>query len=374
MRKKSINTVIVGVGNCASSLVQTVVATREGALSADNPGIIHPSICGYGIDDIRFVGAFDVDIRKVSRDLGEAIFACPNCASRHIAVPHLDVMVMAGPLEDGVEGELSNIVDVHPRARNTDRDAVSRLLQAWGADVLVCYLPTGAALAARTYAKAAAAVGVAFVNAMPEAVANDPELQAAFDAGGAPLLGDDIKSQLGATAVHTALLDLCTSRAARVDSTYQLNIGGNADFLNLSNTSRAASKRASKRSALTAAGLDDSTSIYAGPSGFVPHLGDNKVAYIRIDGRLLLDMRYSLEVHLQVEDSPNSAGVVVDAVRIAMAARDRGRRGLIAEPCSFLFKNAPVKATESAARAMFAEYLRELERSDTLEPSPKMPH
>jgi myo-inositol-1-phosphate synthase len=373
MNKKSINTVIVGVGNCASSLVQTVVATRDGALSADNPGIIHASICGYSIGDIRFVGAFDVDIRKVDLDLGKAIFASPNCASRHIAVPPLGVIVTAGPLEDGIEGELSNIVDVHPHARIVDHDAVSTLLRAWRADVVVCYLPTGASLAARAYAKAAAATGTAFVNAMPEAVANDPELQAAFEAGGAPLLGDDVKSQLGATAVHTALLDLCMSRAARVDSTYQLNIGGNADFLNLSNNARAASKRATKRSALTAAGLDDSASVYAGPSGYVPHLGDNKVAYIRIDGRLLLDMRYSLEVHLQVEDSPNSAGVVVDAIRIAMAARERGRKGLIAEPCSFLFKNAPVKATEPAARAMFAAYLCDLERSETLEPSPKTP-
>jgi len=356
MEHRSIRVAIAGVGSCASSLVQAVHAAKAGALDASAPGLIYASLGGYRLEDIEFVAAFEVNSKKVGIDLGEAIFVEPNCATRYVETPLTGVDVVAGPLLDGLDGPLGRLVEPAAAVHTADVEGVAGILRDSRTDVLVCYLPTGSRNAVRTYAWAAALAGVAYVNGTPESVATDLEFQGLFEDSGAPLLGDDVKSQLGATALHTSLIDLCRSRAASVDTTYQLNIGGNSDFFNLADSARAASKRLTKRSALEAAGIEAS-GVNAGPSGYVAHLQDQKVAYIRLEGRLLLGMRYSMEVRLQVEDSPNAAGVIVNAVRAAAVAADRGEAGVVWAVCPFLFKNPPRTATEPQGRERFSSYL-----------------
>lgn len=360
MSAPRINVAIAGVGNCASSLVQAIAAAKSGRLESSSPGIVSPTIGGYEVGHLQVVSAFDVDRRKVGLDLSEAIVIPPNNATSYEPVPFSGVAIRPGVLADGLEGVLGTLVEPHEATGGADVTQVSDELRANRADVLICYLPTGARKAVQSYAVAAARAGVAFLNATPEPVATEPEFQELFRASNAALLGDDVRSQLGATALHAALVDLCASRAAFVEKSYQLNIGGNMDFLNLSDGERAKNKWKTKRNALEAAGMRSWARFMAGPIGYVPFLQDEKVAYIRLEGRLLLGMPFSIEVRLQVEDSPNSAGVVLEAVRIAKAAMDRGRSGVLQEPCPFLFKNPPVNMTELEARAAFQNYVADL--------------
>lgn len=246
MSERTIKIAIAGVGNCASSLVQAVESEGEAPSTGRAPGLPFPRIGPYRVGDIRFVAAFDVDRRKVGRDLAEAIRAEPNCTTLYHDVRPLGVRVDAGPLGDGVRGRLANVVEIDTATAHGSVDAVAARLRETGAEVLVCYLPAGSSESVRSYSLAAAAAGVGFVNATPEVVANDPDMAALFARAGVPLLGDDVKSQFGATALHTALVELCASRGAVIDKTYQFNVGGNTDFLNMLSDDRAASKRASK--------------------------------------------------------------------------------------------------------------------------------
>lgn len=319
-------------------------------------GVMYGDIGGYKVNDIEFVCAFDVDVNKIGKDLSEAIFTSPNVAIKHVSVPYCNVVVEPGPLLDGISGNLSEIITADSRTKEIGMDDVVKRLREVEADVLVCYLPTGSYEAVRNYARAAAYAKVAFINATPEPVAQDAELQNLFMINRVPLLGDDIRSHLGSTTLHTALIELLHSRGVKVVNTYQLNFGGNADFLNLSSPTRSASKQKSKRNALNSAGIDASK-VAAGPNGYVEYLGDTKVCYLRIEGSSVLGSQISTEIRLQVEDSPNSAGVIISAVRLAKLSIDRGLFGVIDDVCPMLFKSPRYGANESTAYKLINEFI-----------------
>ena len=331
-----IRTALVGVGNCSSSLVQAIHLSRH-TLRSD--GIAYPVFGNYRVGDIDVVAAYDVDSRKVGKDLAEAIFADPNCATKFTDVPSTGVKVAPGPRADGVSAAVEQLegfdpVDDVPLARVVDELTRCRV------EVLVIYLPVGAHEASRLYAAAAIEAKCALVNCTPAPLASDAEWAREFSNHGLPLLGDDVRSQFGSTAFHRSLIGLILRRGGSIDESYQLNAGGNTDFLNMRQPSVAAHKRHTKRTSLEEFGLDpDKLSV--GPSDYISHLGDHKVAYINIVGRGMMGARISVELKLEVEDSPNSAGVVVDAIRAARIALDRRRSGPIAEPCAALFKNPP---------------------------------
>ncbi|MGW7466966.1 inositol-3-phosphate synthase [Streptomyces xantholiticus] len=319
-------------------------------------GIMYERIGGYRVSDMRFVAAFDVDRRKVGLDLAKAVVTPPVAAVLHTDVEPTGVAVEPGPLFDGIGGNLIDVIEPHPTSLEATIDDVVDRLAAVRADVLVCLLPTGATDAVQAYARAAVRAGVPFVNATPEPVVHEPEIAAAFAASGVPLLGDDLRSHVGATTLHTALIELLQSRGLAVVNTYQLNVGGNTDFLNLADPKRAAGKLRTKRSALHAAGIDAST-VSAGPNGFVKYLGDEKTCFIRIEAASVLDSNLVLDVRMQVEDSPNAAGVLVNAVRVAKVAAEHGHAGSVHDVCAFLFKNPREGATDSVGIRKFREYV-----------------
>ncbi|NUQ99479.1 MAG: inositol-3-phosphate synthase [Streptomyces sp.] len=345
-----IRVAIIGAGNVACSLVQAISSASE----SDGVGVVHPVLGGYRIDDIEIAAAFDVDRRKVGLPLAEALFAAPNCTTRYTGIA-AQVPVSCGMLADGVSSTLRNIVDISPEAETVSVDDVAQVLKLANVTVVVNLLPVGSHEATRNYAEATLRAGAAFVNCIPESVAGDADWHERFAAARLPLLGDDIKSQLGATAVHRALLDLCRAKAARVVRTYQLNVGGNTDFQNMTDPARAASKRRSKIASLEAI-TDPGVPVDAGPSGYVSSIEDNKVAHIHIDGELLLGMPFSMDLRLQVEDSPNAAGVAVDAIRAARIALDRGRAGAVPEACGLLFKAPPQQSSDREAADEFAAF------------------
>ncbi|MET7640181.1 inositol-3-phosphate synthase [Streptomyces sp. NPDC005438] len=349
-----IRVALAGIGSCASSLVQAAEFVRLGSGAMN--GIMYEHIGAYRVSDMRFVAAFDVDRRKVGLDLAKAIVAPPVAAEIHVDVEPSGVSVEVGPLLDGVDGNLVDVIEPDPSSLETTVDDVAARLAVVEADVLVCLLPTGATQAVQAYARAAVQAGVAFINATPERVVHDPEIAAAFVSAGVPLLGDDLRSHLGATTLHTALIELLKSRGLTVANTYQLNVGGNTDFLNLADPKRAAGKMRTKRSALHTAGIDAS-SVSAGPNGFVEYLGDDKTCFIRIEATSVLDSNLVLDVRMQVEDSPNAAGVLVNAVRVAKVAAEQGHVGSVDEVCAFLFKNPRVGAQESVGLRKFREYV-----------------
>ncbi len=346
---------LAGVGSCASSLVQAVELDR--GRPDTMPGIMYAEIGGYRLSDVRFVAAFEVDGTKVGVDLAKAIFMPPTAAVAHLDVEPKGLAVTPGPLLDGLEGHLGGVIEPHPECVRVGVEQVSARLADSGADVLVCVLPTGATAAVQAYAEAAARAGVGFINATPEPVAHEPALVRLFEEHGAALLGDDLRSHVGATTLHTALIELLQSRGLSITGTYQINIGGNTDFLNLSDPHRAAGKVRTKRSALQAAGIDASR-VSAGPNGYVEYLGDTKTCFLRLEAASVLGSPLVMDVRLQVEDSPNAAGVLANAVRIAKVARDRGYAGVVDEVCPFLFKNPRTGASESAGRGMFTEFVR----------------
>jgi len=351
----AIRVAVAGVGNCASSLVQA--ASAAAGTAAGSIGVPRPLFGGYAVGDITFAAAFDVDDRKVGRDLAEAIVSPPNCTSSYVQVPATGVRVRCGPLADGIGPLTRDLVQVAGDAARVSFADVTAALTAAAADVLIAYLPVGSARATAGYAGAALDAGVAFVNCNPERVATDPAWQRKFADAGVPLLGDDIKSQLGATTLHRMLIDLCTSRGAVIDRTYQLNVGGNTDFLNMRDPGRAAAKRASKMSALEAR-LDADTEFGAGPSDYIKHLSDRKVAYINLEGRSLLGMPFSIEAKLEVEDSPNSAGVAIDAIRAAKTAADRGIGGPVHDACAYLFKIPATPSSDREAEELIDRFSR----------------
>lgn len=345
---------IVGVGNCASSLVQGIHYCR--ARGDDAAGLFLPSLGGYTPADIEVVAAFDVDRRKVGRDLGEAIFSAPNCTARFFeAVPRGDVVVSRGPVLDGVSALMRNSEaersflpagEVDPTAAE-----VVSVLKDSGAEVLISFLPVGSQRASEFYAQCALDAGLAFVNGIPVFLASDPGWAKKFASAGLPIVGDDFKAQIGATILHRALARLFSIRGAEIDRSYQLNVGGNTDFLNMMDMDRLSSKRLSKTEAVQSAvrrRLDDND-VRIGPSDYVPWLNDRKVAYVRVEGRIFGGVPVDMEVRLSVEDSPNAAAMALAAIRCARIARDRGVAGAVPDICAFLFKHPPQQLDDEVA-------------------------
>ena len=349
-----IRVAIAGVGNCASSLVQGVTYYRDADPGESVPGLMHVTLGGYHVGDVEFVAAFDVDATKVGLDLSKAIFSGQNNTIRFSAVDELGVMVQRGPTLDGLGRYYRQTVEESP-AEPVD---VTHVLRETKADVLVSYLPVGSEEAQRHYAQAALDAGVAFVNAIPVFIASDPEWAARFSNAGVPIIGDDIKSQVGATIVHRLLARLFEDRGMVLDRTYQLNVGGNMDFKNMLERERLESKKISKTQSVTSQierGIS-SDSVHIGPSDHVAWLEDRKWAYIRLEGRNFGDVPLNVELKLEVWDSPNSAGVIIDAVRCAKVALDRGIGGPLLGPSAYFMKSPPVQYRDEAARQMVEDF------------------
>jgi myo-inositol-1-phosphate synthase len=355
-RVAKIRVAIIGVGNCASSLVQGVEFYRRAAGHSPIPGVMHLDLGGYHIGDIEFVAAFDVAAGKVGCDLAQGIFASPNNTERFSSVPTTGVEIRRGPTYDGIGRYLNGVVVESPAAP----DDVAKTLRATGAEIVVSYLPVGAETASRWYAEQALAAGCALVNCIPVFIAKDPAWRRRFDERGLPLVGDDVKSQVGATIVHRVLANLFRERGVRVDRTYQLNFGGNSDFQNMLERERLESKKRSKTDSLTSQ-LDERLSdaeAHIGPSDFVPWLTDRKWAYIRIEGTSFGNLPLNCELKLEVWDSPNSAGVVIDAIRCAKLALDRRIGGALIGPSSYFMKSPPEQFTDYEARARTEAFIR----------------
>ena len=354
---------IVGVGNCASSLVQGI-QYYERVRPDEAVGLMHWKIGGYRPHDLEVVCAFDIDERKVGKDVAEAIFEPPNCTTVFCEdLPKTGVVVQMGRILDGVATHMKD----HPEARTflpsdhseSTPEQIILALQRSGAEVLLNYLPVGSEQAARLYAECALAAGVALVNCIPVFIASDPDFAKRFADRGIPIVGDDIKAQLGATITHRTLVDLFRKRGVKLERTYQLNTGGNTDFLNMLNRSRLASKKESKTEAVQSVAAEriPDENIHVGPSDYVAWQNDNKVCFLRMEGRLFGDVPMHLELRLSVEDSPNSAGVSIDAIRCAKLARDRGQGGILTAPSAYFMKHPPRQFTDDEAYAMMEAFI-----------------
>jgi myo-inositol-1-phosphate synthase len=353
---------IVGVGNCASSLVQGLEYYSD-KQPEDAIGLMHWEIGGYRPHDIEVVTAFDIDLRKVGKDVSEAIFESPNCTTIFCQdLPKTGIRVRMGCILDGVADHMTDYPDSRTFRPSDGPEATHEeivlALRETGAEVLLNYLPVGSEKAARFYAGALEA-GVALVNCMPVFIASDPEFARRFEARGVPIVGDDIKAQLGATITHRMLTDLFHKRGVKLERTYQLNTGGNTDFLNMLNRSRLASKKKSKTEAVQSVAAERiaDENIHVGPSDYVAWQNDNKVCFLRMEGRLFGDVPVSLELRLSVEDSPNSAGVVIDAIRCAKLALHRGKRGILFSPSAYFMKHPPRQMTDDEAFRMTEEFI-----------------
>ena len=346
---------IVGVGNCASSFIQGVHYYADASPDDFVPGLMHVDLGGYHVRDIEFVAAFDVDAEKVGKDLSEAIWAGQNNTVKFCEVPHLGVRVERGMTHDGIGKYLSEVIHKAP-GETAD---VAGILRETGADVVVNYLPVGSEEATKWYVEQALNAGCAFVNCMPVFIAREHYWQGRFESRGLPVIGDDIKSQVGATIVHRTLARLFRERGVRLERTYQLNFGGNTDFLNMLERERLVSKKISKTRSVTSQ-LDyeiGDDNVHIGPSDYVPWLRDRKWASIRLEGRGFGDLPLNLELKLEVHDSPNSAGVVIDAVRCAKLALDHGLSGALEGPSAYFMKSPPHQYTDADARRLTEEFI-----------------
>jgi myo-inositol-1-phosphate synthase len=357
----SVRVAIVGVGNCAASLVQGVQYYADAAPGTQVPGLMHVQFGEYHVRDVEFVAAFDVDAKKVGFDLSEAIGASENNTIKIADVPPLGVPVQRGHTLDGLGKYYLETIE---QSDAEPVDVVQALRDA-RADVLVCYLPVGSEDAAKFYAQCAIDAGVAFVNALPVFIASDPEWAQKFTDAGVPIVGDDIKSQIGATITHRALMRLFEDRGVIVDRTYQLNVGGNMDFKNMLERDRLESKKISKTQSVTSNVDHDlgKRNVHIGPSDYVQWLDDRKWAYVRMEARNFGDVPLNMEYKLEVWDSPNSAGVIIDAVRSAKIAKDRGIGGPITSAAAYFMKSPPVQKRDDVAKDDVERFIRgEVER------------
>ncbi len=359
---KKIKMAVAGLGNCASSLIQGIEYYKH-VDEKDCVGLMHYEIDGYRAGDIDVVAAFDIDARKVGQDVSRAIFALPNCTKvLYPDMPLKGVEVKMGPVLDGVAAHMAN----YPEERrfvvaNVPSCDVKHELEESGADVLVNYMPVGSEQAVRFYAQAALDAGIGFLNCMPVFIASNPEWARKFKDRGVPIIGDDIKSQIGATIVHRALAQLFRDRACTMDRTYQLNIGGNTDFLNMLNRERLKSKKISKTEAVQSI-LDEpleDENIHIGPSDYVPWQKDNKVCFLRMEGRIFGDVPINLELRLSVEDSPNSGGCVIDALRVCKLAIERNVSGPLLAISAYTMKHPPVQYPDEVAKEMVEKFILE---------------
>ena len=351
-----IRVAIVGVGNSASALVQGVQYYKDASEDATVLGLMHVNFGGYHVRDVRFVAAFDVNKGKIGKDLAEAIFMEPNCVTRFADVSHLGVKVSPGPVLDGVAEHMKGAFNVYDDKEIRAAD-VSEILKDAEAEVLINYLPVGSHNATRFYAQAALDAGCAFINCIPEFIASDPVWSRKFEERGVPVAGDDIKSQLGATILHRNLVKLCVDRGVIVDETYQLNLGGDTDFLNMTIEERLKTKRISKTEAVKSL-VPYELPTRIGPSDYVPFLGNKKICYLWLKGRKFGDRPLTITVKLEVEDSPNSAGVVIDVVRAVKLALDRKIAGPLISISSYAFKHPPVQVPDPMAKEWVEEYIK----------------
>lgn len=346
---------IIGAGNCASSFVQGVHYYRDAKDHEFVPGLMHVNLGGYHISDIEFTAAFDIDKKKVGADLSQAIFSGTNNTVKFTDVPHLGVPVHRGMTHDGLGKYLSQVIEKAPGPT----DDIVRILKETETDVVVSYLPVGSEMATKWYVEQILEAGCAFVNCIPVFICREPYWQKRFEERGLPMIGDDIKSQVGATIVHRVLTRLFRERGVRLERTSQLNVGGNTDFLNMLERERLESKKISKTNSVTSQ-LDydmGSKNIHIGPSDYVEWLDDRKWAYIRMEGRTFGDVPLNMEIKLEVVDSPNSAGIVIDAVRCAKLALDRGLSGALYAPASYFMKSPPEQYSDSEARLKTENYI-----------------
>ena len=352
----SVRVAIVGVGNCASSLIQGVEYYKNADPGIRVPGLMHVTFGPYHVRDVEFVAAFDVDAKKVGRDLAEAIGASENNTIKICDVAPTGITVQRGPTMDGLGEYYQEMIS---ESADPPVDVV-QILRESRADVLVSYLPVGSEQADRFYAQCAIDAGVAFVNALPVFIASDPEWAEKFTAAGVPIIGDDIKSQVGATITHRVLAKLFEDRGVELLRTYQLNFGGNMDFMNMLERKRLVSKKVSKTQSVTSQIPHEmeKAAVHIGPSDHVPWLDDRKWAYIRLEGRAFGDVPLNLEYKLEVWDSPNSAGVIIDAIRAAKIAKDRGIGGPILSAASYFMKSPPEQYSDEAAHDLVEQFIR----------------
>jgi myo-inositol-1-phosphate synthase len=361
--KKSIKIAIVGIGNCASALIQGIFYYKD--VKSDDelvPGLMHNLIGGYKIGDIKIVAAFDIDKRKVGKDLSEAMFAPPNCTKVFCKkIPHLGVKVKMGNVLDGVAPHMKNYPEdqTFVVAKEKPVDVVEELKKS-GAEILINYCPVGSQKAVEYYANCALKAGCAFINCMPVFIASDKNWAEKFEKKNLPCIGDDIKSQVGATIMHRVLCHLFTQRGVIIDKSYQLNFGGNCDFLNMLSRERLKSKKISKTEAVESqlAKRLSYDNLHIGPSDWIPWLKDNKICFIRIEGRKFGNVPIELELRLSVEDSPNSAGCVIDAIRLAKIALDRKIGGPLISASAYLMKHPIQQFTDEKAREMVEEFIK----------------
>jgi myo-inositol-1-phosphate synthase len=347
---------IIGVGNCASSLVQGVQFYRNVASEQFVPGLMHVDLGGYRVEDIEFSAAFDINATKVGRDLGEAIFAKPNNTIRFTDVPRLGVKVHRGMTHDGLGKYLREVI----KKASGSTDDIVGILKRTHTDVVVSYLPVGSEMATKWYVEQILEAGCAFVNCIPVFIASQKYWQRRFRERGLPIIGDDVKSQVGATIAHRVLTNLFRERGVRLDRTYQLNFGGNTDFLNMLERERLESKKISKTQAVTSqlGHPMPASNVHVGPSDYVPWMTDRKWCYIRMEGTTFGDVPINCEMKLEVWDSPNSAGVVIDAIRCAKLALDRGLSGALVGPSSYFMKTPPRQFTDEEAHALTEAFIQ----------------
>lgn len=355
---------VVGVGNCCSSLVQGISYYGKTG-GEETVGLMHRDLGGYTPGDIEVVAAFDIDRRKVGKDVSKAIFERPNCTAVFCEdVALTGARVRMGRVLDGCSRHMGDYPDpctfLVSEEEEPEREDVVAVLRETGAEILLNYLPVGSEEAARFYVECALEAGCALVNNIPVFIASDPSWVARFEAKGLPLIGDDIKSQVGATIIHRTLVDLFRKRGVKLERTYQINTGGNTDFLNMLNRDRLMSKKTSKTEAVQSMAAErlDETDIHVGPSDYVPWQKDNKVCFIRVEGKLFGGLPFNIELRLSVEDSPNSAGIVIDAIRCCRLALDRGLSGVLQGPAAFFMKHPPVQLTDSEAYHLTEEFIR----------------
>ncbi len=354
--KEKIRVGIIGVGNCAASLVQGVEFYRNASEDDLVPGLMHVDLGGYHVRDIEFSAAFDISATKVGRDLGEAIFAEPNNTIKFADVPKLGVKVHRGMTHDGLGKYLKKVIKKSPAST----DDIIGILKKTKTDVVISYLPVGSEMATKWYVEQILEAGCGFINCVPVFIASQPYWQRRFQERGLPIIGDDIKSQVGATIAHRVLTNLFRDRGVRLDRTYQLNFGGNTDFLNMLERDRLESKKISKTQAVTSqlGHTLPAKDVHVGPSDYVPWLTDRKWCYIRMEGTTFGNVPINCEMKLEVWDSPNSAGVVMDAVRCAKLALDRKLSGALVGPSSYFMKSPPQQFTDDEARQKTEEFIR----------------
>lgn len=354
----NIKIAIVGIGNCCSSLVQGIeyyknITDNEKAIS----GLVHPVLGGYKISDIQIIAAFDVDMRKVGNDLNKAIFSEPNCTKKLCDIPYQNIQVMKGPVLDGIANHMRSYFRVDDNQKELSKEEIISILRERKTDILISYLPVGSQLAAEFWTNVALESKCAFINCIPVFITSNPEWAKKFESARLPIIGDDIKSMVGSTITNRAIVQMIQDRGGKIVNSWQTNFGGNTDFLNMTSQDRLESKKISKTESISSLLADKNNYVYAGPNGFIECLNDNKISHMRIDFNIFGNIPCSIDLKLSVEDSPNSAGIVVDAIRCAKLALDKGIGGPIFSACAYFCKRPPIQMTDEKARKQLEDFI-----------------